>query len=95
MAPLRLLLMVVLVTLLTAAIYSVLAIFWLVNNEFYRAVTGRNWTWSELPEPFGSVLRGLYETVAPNLFLAAFVLALIFEFVTMFRATTEGYEKEV
>ena len=95
MAPLRLLLMIVLVTLLTAAVYSVLALFWHMNNEFYRAVTGRNWTWSELPEPFGSVLRNLYETVAPNLFLASLVLALIFEFVTMFRHTTEGYEHEV
>lgn len=95
MSPLRLLLTLVFAVVLVVSVYSLLALVWRLNSDIYYYATGRNWTWGELPEPLGPVLRDLYEVVAPHFLLAVVVLAIIAEFVLMFSVTREGYHEVV
>lgn len=92
MSPFRFLLLVVLTVVLTVTVYTFIQVSFAFNNAVWRALYGRNFTWSDLPQPFGPVLQQLWDAIAPNFFLIALVLGLILEFVLMFGATTtEGY----
>ena len=92
MSPFRFLLLVVLTVVLTVVVYTFIQVSFSFVNAVWQALYGRNFTWSDLPQPIGPVLQQLWDAIAPNLFLIAFVLGLILEFVLMFRATTtEGY----
>jgi hypothetical protein len=92
-SPFRFLLLVVLTVVLTVVVYTFIQVSFHFTNAAWRAMYGRNFTWSDLPQPYGPVLQQLWDVITPNLFLIALVLGLIIEFILMFGATTrEGYQ---
>ena len=92
MSPFRFLLLIVLTVVLTVVVYTFIQVSFTFVNAAWRAMYGRNFTWSDLPQPYGPVLQQLWDAVAPNLFLIALILGLVIEFILMFGATTtEGY----
>jgi hypothetical protein len=95
MSPFRLLLVIVLTVVVTVLVYTFIQVAFSIVNSTWVALYGRNFTWSDLPQPLGPVMRDLWNVVAPNFFLICFVLALIIEFIVMFRYTQEGYQYPV
>ena len=92
MSPFRFLLLVVLTVVLTVVVYTFIQVSFSFVNAVWQALYGRNFAWSDLPQPIGPVLQQLWDATAPNLFLIALVLGLVIEFILMFGATTtEGY----
>jgi hypothetical protein len=92
-SPFRFLLLIVLTVVLTVTVYTFIQVAFAFNNSVWQSLYGRNFTWSDLPNPYGPVLHQLWDVIAPNFFLVALVLGLIIEFILMFRNTTvEGYQ---
>jgi hypothetical protein len=92
-SPFRFLLLIVFTVVITVTVYTFIQVLFAFNNSVWRTLYGRNFTWSDLPQPYGPVLQQLWDVVAPNFFLIALVLGLIIEFILMLGATTvEGYQ---
>ena len=91
MWPFRILLLSIVVVLLVVISYTVIDFFFLANNMIYESLTGEKWTWDVLPDPLGSFLREAWNVLVPHLLVLMLVMALVVEFVLMFRHTTEGY----
>jgi hypothetical protein len=91
-SPFRFLLLIVLVVVMTVVVYTFIQVSFAFVNNVWQVLYGRDFAWGDLPQPFGPVLQQLWDVIAPNFFLIAFVLGLILEFILMFGATTrEGY----
>jgi hypothetical protein len=84
--------LIVLTVVFTVTVYTFIQVAFAFNNSVWKTLYGRNFTWSDLPSPYGPILQQLWDVIVPNFFLIAFVLGLIIEFILMFGATTrEGY----
>ncbi len=93
MSPFRFLLFIVLTVVVTVTVYTFIQVAFAFNNSVWRSMYGRNFTWSDLQQPFGDVMHQLWDVIVPNFFLIAFVLGIIIEFILMFGNTTvEGYQ---
>jgi hypothetical protein len=95
MSPFRLLITIVLAVVVTVLVYTFIQVAFSIVNATWNTLYGRNFTWSDLPQPLGPVMRDLWNVVAPNFFLICFVLALIVEFIVMYSYTQEGYQYPV
>ena len=93
MSPFRFLLLIVITVVVTVMVYTFIQVSFAFVNTTWQDLYGRNFTWSDLPSPFGSVMHQLWDIIVPNFFLIALVLGLIVEFILMFANTTvEGYQ---
>ena len=93
MSPFRFLLLIVLTVVLTVTVYTFIQVAFTFNNSVWQSLYGRNFTWNDLPSPYGSVMHQIWDVIVPNFFLIAFILGLIIEFIFMFGNTTqEGYQ---
>jgi len=92
-SPFRFLLLIVITAVITVFVYTFIQVSFAFVNTTWQDLYGRNFTWSDLPQPFGPVMHQLWDIIVPNFFLIALILGLIFEFIFMFRASTvEGYQ---
>lgn len=93
MSPFRFLLLIVVTVVVTVLVYAFIQISFTFVDKAWQSLYGRNFTWNDLPSPFGSVMHQVWDIIVPYFFVIAFVLGLIFEFIRMFGATTvEGYQ---
>lgn len=93
MSPFRFLLLIVVTVVFTVLVYAFIQVSFFFVNTTWQNLYGRNFTWNDLPQPYGPVMHQLWDIITPNFFLIALVLGLIAEFILMFTNTTvEGYQ---
>jgi hypothetical protein len=86
-------LLIVVTVVFTVLVYAFIQVSFFFVNTTWQNLYGRNFTWNDLPQPYGPVMHQLWDIITPNFFLIALVLGLIAEFILMFTNTTvEGYQ---
>ena len=95
MSPFRVILFLVVLVLFAALVNAVAALFFKFLDQLYMLAYGQPFSFDLLPQPFGSVLKEIWNVIMPNLWLFALIFGLLLEFVLAFRKTHEGYERVV
>jgi hypothetical protein len=94
-SPFRIILFLVVLVLFVSLIQALVAVYFKFLDQLYLIAYGQPFSFDLLPQPFGSVLKEIWNVIMPNLWLFALVFGLILEFVLAFRKTHEGYEQTV
>ena len=95
MSPFRIILFLVVLVLFVTLINALVAVYFKFLDQLYMTAYGQPFSFDLLPQPFGSALKEIWNTIMPNLWLFALVFGLLLEFILAFRKTHEGYEQVV
>jgi len=94
-SPFRIILLLIVLVLFSALVQVVVALMFKFLDQLYMIAYGQPFSFDLLPQPFGSVLKEIWNVIMPNMWLFALVFGLILEFVLAFRKTHEGEQTVV
>jgi hypothetical protein len=94
-SPFRIILFLVVLVFFAALVQAMAALMFKFLDQLYLIAYGQPFSFDLLPQPFGSVLKEIWNVIMPNMWLFALVFGLILEFILAFRKTHEGEQTVV
>jgi hypothetical protein len=94
-SPFRLILFLLVLVLFVSLVNLVALLMFRFLDVLYTVGLGQPFSFDLLPQPFGSVLKEIWNVIMPNMWLFLLVFGLIAEFFLAFRKTHEGEQTVV
>jgi len=94
-SPFRVILLLVVLVFFAALVQAMAALFFKFLDQLYMLAYNQPFSFDLLPQPFGSVLKEIWNVIMPNMWLFALIFGLLLEFVLAFKKTHEGEQRVV
>jgi hypothetical protein len=94
-SPFRIILFLLVLVFFVAIVNLLAALMFKFLDQLYLVGYGQPYSFDLLPQPFGSVLKEIWNVIMPNMWLFLFIFGLIAEFVLAFKKTHEGEQTVV